>query len=52
MGAGPYVFEKYENNIIYYTANKHCWKGEPKIKNLQFKETEEKDKVTGITMEQ
>lgn len=49
MGAGPYVFEKYENNIIYYTANKHYWKGEPKIKNLQFKETEEKDKVTGIT---
>ncbi|NLN03385.1 MAG: ABC transporter substrate-binding protein [Clostridiaceae bacterium] len=49
MGAGPYVFEKYENKIVYYTANKNYWKGEPKIKNLQFKETDEKDKVTGIT---
>lgn len=48
MGAGPYVFVKFENKIIYYTANENYYKGAPKIKNIQFKETDEKDKITGI----
>lgn len=48
MGAGPYVFEKYENKTIYYTANENYFKGAPKIKNVQFKETAETEKVTAV----
>ena len=39
MGAGPYKFVKYENRVVYFEANEHYYKGEPKIKFLQFKET-------------
>lgn len=48
LGAGPYVFEKYENKTIYYTANENYYLGAPKIKNVQFKETAETEKVTGV----
>ncbi len=39
MGAGPYKFVKYENRVVYFEANEHYYKGAPKIKYLQFKET-------------
>ncbi len=39
MGAGAYKFIKYENKIIYYEANELYYKGAPKIKYIQFKET-------------
>lgn len=48
MGAGPYVFDRYENNIVYFTANPYYWKGEPKIKYLQFKETDSKDMIAAV----
>lgn len=48
MGAGPYVFEKYENKTIYYTANENYYLGAPKTKNVQFKETAEAEKVTAV----
>lgn len=48
MGAGPYVFEKYENKTIYYTANENYYLGAPKTKNVQFKETSEAEKVTAV----
>jgi peptide/nickel transport system substrate-binding protein len=49
MGAGPYKFVRYENKVVYMEANPLYWRGEPKIKHLQWRETNEPDKVTAIT---
>lgn len=48
LGAGPYVFKDYSNGTVYLEANPNYYKGEPKIKNVNFLETLEDDKVTGI----
>jgi len=48
MGAGPYRFIKYENKVIYYEANENYFKGEPETYNLQFKETDAPDKISGV----
>lgn len=48
MGAGPYKFVSYENGTVALTANENYWKGEPKIKNINFKETTEADKISGV----
>jgi peptide/nickel transport system substrate-binding protein len=48
MGAGPYKFLKYENRVVYFEANPYYWRGEPKIKNVQFKITSDPDRVPGI----
>ena len=48
MGAGPYVFEKFENKTVYYTANANYYKGEPKIKELQLKVTNGSEIAAGI----
>lgn len=48
LGAGPYKFVKYENKVVFLEANEHYYKGAPKIKYVQLKETSEADKVTGI----
>lgn len=48
LGAGPYKFVKYENKVVFLEANEHYYKGAPKIKYIQLKETTEADKVTGI----
>lgn len=48
MGAGPYVFEKYDNKTVYYTANEDYYLGAPATKNVQFKETAETEKVTAV----
>lgn len=48
MGAGPYKFVKYENKVVFLEANEHYYKGAPKIKYVQLKETTESDKITGI----
>jgi len=39
MGAGPYKFLRYENKVVYFEANELYYKGAPKIKEVQFKET-------------
>jgi peptide/nickel transport system substrate-binding protein len=39
MGAGAYTFVKYENRVVYFQANPNFFKGEPIIKEIQFKET-------------
>lgn len=39
MGAGAYKFVKYDNRIVYFTANEYYYKGCPKIAEVQFKET-------------
>ena len=48
MGAGPYVFNKYENGVVSFTANDSYFLGAPKIKNLQFMETNDTDKLNGV----
>ncbi|MDD5923436.1 MAG: ABC transporter substrate-binding protein [Clostridia bacterium] len=48
MGAGPYKFVKYENKIVYFEANETYFDGAPKIKNVQFKEVEDADKIPGV----
>ena len=48
MGTGPYQFDKYENRTVYFTANENYWKGAPKIKEMQWKETLEADKVSSV----
>jgi len=48
MGAGPYRFVKYENRICYFEANEHYYKGEPKIGQVQFKETIDSEIIAGL----
>ena len=48
MGAGPFKFIEYTNKVVYFEANEHYYRGEPKIKNLQFKETANADQIPGI----
>ncbi len=48
MGAGPYKFEKFENKIVYLSANENYWEGAPVTKNLQFKVTTNADKESGV----
>ena len=49
LGWGPYSFDRYENKIVYMKANENYYKGAPKIKSLQFKETAEADKISGLS---
>ncbi|MBN2257251.1 MAG: ABC transporter substrate-binding protein, partial [Anaerolineaceae bacterium] len=39
MGGGAYKFVKYDNRIVYFEANEFYYRGCPKIKEIQFKET-------------
>ncbi len=48
LGAGPYMFDSYDNGVVTFTANENYYKGEPKIKTLLFKETPDSDKLTGV----
>lgn len=48
LGMGPYKFVKYENKIVYLEANELYWKGAPKIKYIQLKETLDADKTSGV----
>lgn len=48
MGAGPYKFIKYENRIVYFEANEYYYKGVPKTKYIQFKETPVAEVAAGI----
>ena len=48
LGYGPYKFDKYENKVVYMTANDKYYAGAPKAKNLQCKETQEADRIPGV----
>lgn len=49
MGAGPYKFVKFDNGTINFEANENYFKGEPKTKYVNFLETQEADKLNGVT---
>ena len=48
MGAGAYKFVKYENRIVYFAANEYYFRGEPKITEIQFKETASAEVASGV----
>jgi len=48
LGAGPYTFNKYTDGVAYLEANPTYFKGAPKTKYLNFRETTDDDKVPGI----
>lgn len=48
LGAGPYKYVKYENKTVYLEANENYYLGAPKIKNVQWKETTEADKIPAV----
>ena len=48
MGAGPYVFKGYDNNVASLEANPLYFMGEPKIKNLKYQYAVDADQVPGI----
>ena len=48
LGAGAYTFNKFADGVVYLEANPDYFKGEPKTKYLNFRETTDDDKVPGI----
>ena len=48
MGAGPYKFIKYENRVVYFEANEYYYKGAPKTKYVQFKESAASEVAPGV----
>ena len=48
MGAGAYTFKEFSNGIVYLDSNPNYFLGEPKIKHLNFLDTQEDDKVVGV----
>ena len=49
LGAGPYKFISYENNIISYEANPYYYQGAPKTQYLKMQGVSTSDKMTGMT---
>ncbi len=49
LGAGPYVFDKYENGVITYHANENYYLGTPKTKYLLLQEGADADFLAGVT---
>ena len=48
LGAGPYVFKEYSDGVVYMDANPDYFAGAPKIAHLNYLESAEADKVTGV----
>lgn len=48
MGAGPYKFVSYDQGVVTFERNDLYYKGAPKVKYIQFKETEDADKIPGV----
>jgi peptide/nickel transport system substrate-binding protein len=48
MGAGPYRFVKYENNVVYFQANVFYYKGCPVTKYVNFQVVTEENKISSI----
>ena len=49
LGAGPYKYVSYENNILSYEANETYFLGAPKIKYFKMQGVSTADKLTGMT---
>lgn len=49
MGAGPYKFIEFKDGVVYFEANENYYKGAPKTQYVQFLESNDKDKLNGVT---
>ena len=49
MGAGPYIFDSFKDGVVYFEANENYYKGAPKTQYVQFLESNDKDKLNGVT---
>ena len=49
LGAGPYKFISYENNVISYEANPYYYQGAPKTQYVKMQGVSTSDKMTGMT---
>jgi len=49
MGAGAYKFVEYDNRVVYFEANENYYRGCPKIREIQFRETQSAEVVTALT---
>jgi peptide/nickel transport system substrate-binding protein len=49
MGAGAYKFIEYNNRVVYFEANENYYRGCPKIREIQFRETQSAEVVTALT---
>lgn len=52
MGAGPYIFEKFENNVVSYVANEHYFKGAPKTKKYKVQVADTKTHMESVQLGQ
>lgn len=48
MGAGPYKFIEYKDKVVYYEASENYYKGAPKTKYVQLKETTDGEMIAGV----
>ena len=48
LGCGPYIFNNYSNGVVYMDANPDYFKGEPLVKHLNYLESSEDNKVSGV----
>ncbi|MCQ2555199.1 MAG: ABC transporter substrate-binding protein [Clostridia bacterium] len=48
MGAGAYKFVSFENGLVRFEANDKYFLGAPKIKNIQFLESSDAEKLNGL----
>lgn len=48
MGAGPYKFVSYENGVVSFEANDNYYLGAPRTKYVNFVETKNENKVSGV----
>ena len=49
MGAGPYMFKEYKNGVVLFERNTKYFDGTPKITYVKFQETDDADKIPGVT---
>ena len=48
LGCGPYIFNDYSNGVVYMDANPDYYKGQPQVAHLNYLESSEDSKITGI----
>ena len=48
LGAGPFIFDKYENKTVYMKPNPNYYLGKPNVSELQFRVTLDPDKEPGV----
>lgn len=50
MGAGPYKFESFANNVVTLKANENYYKGAPATPTIKFQVTAEANKLEGLKL--